>query len=224
MKLDKRKRYIVVIDTETCMLNPLEKLSGSNALVYDVGYQVVDKKGNVYVARSFVVDEIFNHEQDRMASAYYAWKLPLYYQAIEDGQTTVASIWDIRKQLREDMESFNCTTICAHNALFDFQALKTTMQYLTHGEIKTFYPYDVELWDSLKMAKDTICKNKTYTYMTKSGKQKSATAENLYRYITQDEFFEEAHTGLKDVEIETVIMAKCLSMHKKMQKNLFKIA
>ena len=72
----------------------------------------------------------------------------------------------------------------------------------------------------MKMARSTICKNKTYKYYT-TNERKSATAENLYKYISHNENFVESHTGLEDVLIESIILVKCLSYHKKMNKRLF---
>ena len=45
MKIDKRKKYYLVLDVETA--NTLEQ-----PLVYDIGYSVVDKKGNIYFSKS----------------------------------------------------------------------------------------------------------------------------------------------------------------------------
>ena len=70
------------------------------------------------------------------------------------------------------------------------------------------------------MSRDTICKNKTYQYRTKRG-AKSATAENLYKYLSGDENFNESHTALEDALIETMILVKCLSSHKKMRIRLY---
>ena len=47
--IDKRKTYIIVMDTETCPLDrDFEGVLPSNMFVYDIGWAVVDKKGNVY--------------------------------------------------------------------------------------------------------------------------------------------------------------------------------
>ena len=74
------------------------------------------------------------------------------------------------------------------------------------------------------MARDTIVKQKLYIkfceehgFCQKNGKPR-ATAEILYRYITNDIEFEEEHTGLADVLIEKEIFAKCMRQHKKMRK------
>ena len=49
----------------------------------------------------------------------------------------------------------------------------------------------------------------------------STTAENLYRFIIKDPYFEESHTGLEDVMIEAQIVAYCYRQHKAMKKKLF---
>ena len=42
-KIDKRKKYIMVLDTETCPINrETEKVMANNMLVYDVCYTLVD--------------------------------------------------------------------------------------------------------------------------------------------------------------------------------------
>jgi hypothetical protein len=46
-------------------------------------------------------------------------------------------------------------------------------------------------------------------FLTKRGCRRY-TAEILYRYITQNVDFVEAHTGLEDVLIEAQIFAECL--------------
>ena len=72
------------------------------------------------------------------------------------------------------------------------------------------------IWDTMKMANDTICKQKSYIefckengYMTNHAvPQVRKTAEILWRYITGNQAFEEEHTGLADVTIEAQILRK----------------
>ena len=59
-KIDRRRKYIIVIDTETANgLIENDNLELSQSLVYDVGWMVIDKSGNVYEKRSFVNADIF---------------------------------------------------------------------------------------------------------------------------------------------------------------------
>ena len=219
MSIDRRKKYIVVLDTETCPIdNTIKKVDPSNMLVYDIGYTITDKKGNIYLKRSFLVDDIFNQEQEKMASAYYAEKIPRYREKLKAGLIELKSFSSIRWQLLQDMRAFNCDTLSAHNAWFDTGALNQTARYLNKGWY--YLPKEIVVWDTLKMSRDTICKNKTYQYKTNKG-FKSATAENLYKYLSGDENFNESHTALEDALIETMILVKCLSSHKKMRKKLY---
>lgn len=115
----------------------------------------------------------------------------------------------------------------AHNARFDYRATATTQRYLTKSKYRFFLPYGIELWDTLKMARDTICKQTMYKewarkngYVTKNNQVK-ATAEILYRYISGNNDFIESHTGLEDVLIEKEIFAHCMRQHKPMRKECF---
>lgn len=228
--IDKRKKYIIVLDTETCPLDrTLEQVTPSNMFVYDVGFAVVDKKGTVYETHSYVVADIFFHEKTLMESAYYADKLPQYYADIKSGKRKVATFATIKQILSEVMKKYNTNVICAHNARFDKGATDNTQRWLTKSKSRYFYPYGAELWDSLKMAHDVIASMPTYKkfceengYMTAHKKPRpQEKAETLYRFITGNKDFEESHTGLEDVMIEKEILAYCFRQHKKMRKLLY---
>ena len=228
--IDKRKKYIIVLDTETCPLDKdMEEVTPSNMFVYDVGMAVVDKRGNVYETYSFVVADIFFEEKTLMDSAYYADKLPQYYEDIKSGKRQVATLYTIRKILIDLMKKYDTKTVSAHNAKFDYGALNNTERWLTKSKYRYFYPYGTELWDTLKMAHDVIAKMPTYKrfceengYMTSHKTPRpQEKAEVLYRFISGDNDFEESHTGLEDVMIEKEILAYCFRQHKKMRKLLY---
>lgn len=228
--MDKRKHYLIGLDTETCngiMVD--DKLDLSQSLVYDIGWAVTDRKGNIYETKSFVIYEIFVGMKDVMRSAYYAEKIPRYWEDIKSGRRRLVSFYTMRNELLNDMAKYNCNTVFAHNAGFDLRALNTTERYITKSQYRYFFPYGTIIWDTLKMANDTIVKQKSYTkycdnnsYKTKHKPPRNrATAEILYRYITGNNDFEESHTGLEDVLIETEILAHCFRQHKKMRKLLY---
>lgn len=227
MKIDRRKSYYILLDTETCNTRMVDgKLDMSDVLVYDICWAVVDKKGNIYKTGAYLVDEIFNEEQELMASAYYAKKIPEYLEQIAKGERVVERWYKIRRELVADMEMFNTNIIIAHNARFDYNALNTTTRWLSKSKYRTFVR-GAEWWDTLRMARQTIAKQKMYrhfceehNFLTATGRLK-LTAEVLYRYITFDIAFEEEHKGLEDVMIEKEIFAKCMAQHKAMEKRLF---
>ena len=226
--MDKRISYKIVLDTETCPMDKeLTEVMPSNMLTYDCGWAVVDKRGNVYKTRSFVNADIFIGEKDLMKSAYYANKLPQYWEDIESGKRILTSFYNIRKALLEDIEEYNVTEVFAHNMRFDYGTLNTTQRWETKSKYRYFFPIDVEICDTLKMAKDIISKMPTYInfcsengYLTKNGKVQ-LKAETIYRFIMQDTDFIESHTALEDVMIEKEILAYCYRQHKKMRKKLW---
>lgn len=220
--VDKRKKYIAVVDTETA--NKLE-----DALVYDFGYSIVDKQGKVYVKRSFIVEDIFCDHYQLLFTAYYANKLPRYFKDIQNQTRRIERLYTIRKTFLADCAEYNCTTVCAHNANFDIQALNRTQRYVTQSKYRYFLPYGFTVWDTMKMGQAVICKMPTYqkfctqhNLFSAKTKKPSASAENLYKFITGNPHFVESHTGLEDVLIEKEILAYCLRQHKKMQKCAYK--
>ena len=229
--MDKRKSYYIILDTETCNgLIEEDKLNLSCSLVYDIGWQVIDKKGNVNESYSFCVKEIFEDEKELMTSAYYANKIPQYLIEIAEGKRVIEKFFNIRKILFENCRKYNVKAISAHNMRFDYNALNNTQRWLTKSKYRYFMPYGVQLFDTMFMALDTIAKQKGYiryckenNYMTKHKiPRPRVTAEILYRYISGNDNFIEKHTGLEDVEIEVEIFVVCMSKHKKMRKLLFK--
>lgn len=219
MKIDRRHIYGIMIDTETA--NGLDC-----PLFYDVGWQVIDSHGRLYKERSFVNRDVFVHERELMQSAYYANKIPKYIEEIRKGKRVMASLWEIRKALVEDVAEFGCVFICAHNARFDYRSLNGTQRYITKSKYRYFIPYGLEWWDTMKMAESVICQMPTYRrfceengYCLANGKPRK-TAEILFRFISNNNNFTEEHTGLEDVNIERQILAYCKRQHKRMEKKL----
>ena len=227
-KIDRRRTYLIMGDTETCNTRMENgKLDMRDVLVYDFGFAVCDKQGRIYEKYSFIIKEIFFDMKDLMKTSYYAEKLPQYYEEIRNGQRKVVSLYEARKILADVMKKYSTNIFVAHNARFDDNALKVTERYTTKSKYRYFLPFGTEVWDTMKMASDTICKQKTYKkfceengYLTKNG-QVRKTAEILYRYITKNNDFTESHTGLEDVMIEKEILAHCFRQHKAMRKKLY---
>lgn len=226
-KIDRRKTYYLMMDTETAnTFNANGKLDASSAQVYDAGFAIVDKRGKVYEEYSLVNKDVWERAE-MMDSAYYASKIPQYQKGLEEGTREMSSTYQIRQIMRELCEAYQPRAIIAHNARFDVSALNSTQRYMTGSKYRFFLPYGIPVWDTMKMAGQTICKQKTYRewcakngYMTKSN-QPRKTAEVLYKYISNRDDFVEAHTGLEDVKIESAIFAHCMRQHKKMSPALY---
>ena len=212
------KKKFLIVDVETC--NGLE-----NPLVYDIGGAVIDNTGKIYEYFSFVIEEIFYGCPHLMQSAYYANKIPLYKRDLFNGERRVATFEQIYKYIRYLLKKYNITIFLAYNARFDRKALNNTIQFLTNNKKKYFLPHEIEVQCIWTMAKDTICQQKTYKkfcldrgYITDKGNLKTS-AEVVYRYMILNNDFQESHTGLEDVRIESLIFAKCIRQHKKMRRH-----
>lgn len=216
-KIDRRKSYYLTIDTETA--NSLD-----DPIVYDIGGAIHDKKGNVYETFSFVIYETFVQCSDLMQTAYYADKIPMYRKQLQDGSRLMVRWNTARNTISHLCEKYNIKAIIAHNARFDVKAVNTTERWFSSSKYRYFLPYGIPVWDTLAMAESVITTQKTYiewarknNYCRANGKPR-ATAEILYRYLTNDNEYTEEHTGLADVMIEYKIFVWCMAQHKKMNK------
>ncbi len=215
--IDKRISYYLTIDTETA--NSLD-----DPMMYDLGGAIHDKRGKVYETFSFIIYDVFCADRALFNTAYYATKRPMYEEQIKSGKRKIVSIYTARRHVADLCRKYGVKAIIAHNASFDYRATNYTLRYVTKSASRFFLPYGIPLWDTLKMAQDTICRQPTYQrfckangYCQRNGKPR-ATAEILYRYISQNLTFSEDHTGLEDVLIEKEIFAKCMAQHKKMRR------
>ena len=221
------KDKYLVFDTEVCNCPKVNgQLDVENGQVYDLGMQVVDKDGYVYDEYSIVNGDVFWNMPDAMKEAYFADKRPQYVADILAGKRKVLNTWQMYKLVKKLCEEYNIKACIAHNARFDIKVLNSTMRYQTKSRGRWFFPYGIPIWDTMKMANDTICKQKRYIefckengYMTNHATpQVRKTAEIIWRYLTDDVDFEEEHTGLADVTIEAQIFAECNRQHKKMER------
>ena len=145
---------ILMIDTEAT--NGLDC-----PIVYDVGYQIFTLADGVLCERSFVNADVFC-DAELMASAYFADKIPDYWQEIVSGQRILKKWFNIKKQIAEDCKKYGVEIACAHNAAFDNRALNITQRYQTTSKYRYFLPFGVEWWDTLKMARETLKQNEDW--------------------------------------------------------------
>lgn len=194
---------IIMIDTETT--NDLDC-----PIVYDVGYQIFSLAEGILCEKSFVNADVFL-DSELMTSAYFAEKIPQYWEDIKAGKRTLRKWYNIKRELAQDCRAFGVKIACAHNAIFDNRALNTTQRYITTSKNRYFLPYGVEWWDTLKMARKVLREDESYTtfcweneYLTKNLRIRY-TAEIIFKWLSQNPSFEESHTGLEDVDIERQI-------------------
>lgn len=200
---------VLVIDTETA--NTIEQ-----PMPYDVGYAIVDTEtGEILTEKSFVVAEIFL-DKELMSNAYFAEKVPQYWEGIKNGTRVMKSVCNIRKQIFADMKKYHVSKVGAYNMGFDNRATKNDIRYISGSMIRWFFPYGTELFCIWNMACTSILNTKKYVKFALDNGFVSAcgnvqtSAEIAYRYLTNQVDFVESHTGLEDVKIEVAIMLAVL--------------
>lgn len=211
-----RKKYYMVLDTETT----------SNAqTVYDIAYTIVDRKGNIIEQANYLVKEIIEHPFLRgilQRDKFSATKYRNTYAEMYTQKNIVKPFLEIRRAIRAVVRKYNCPVI-AYNVNFDYKALTNMAQDL--GK-KSFFTTETQIWDLWNIALYTLCDSKNYVkfcdehrFVNERGNRQT-TAESVYRYITKNINFEEAHTALADTEIEAEILLACFKRHKKMHTDL----
>ena len=191
-------------------------------LPYDLGYKIVDNKGNVLESRSFAIYEIYVQQKEMMASSYYADKIPNYEAEIKAGTRKLVRLATARRIILQDMKKYNFNTIYAYNMNFDRRALNNDMAFTTENKYRYFFPYGTQYRCIWHMACQVLLARPSFIkfalangYVSEKGNILT-NAEVCYRYITKNVDFVEKHQGIDDVNIETEILFACLRQHKKM--------
>lgn len=140
----RKKKLYLVLDTETTTLsgagaiangdeNKKKAISIMRPIIYDIGWTVCDRFGNIQKKQNFIISEVF-YNVPIMNEAYYSDRRPQYEQAIEAG-TLKAVPWAIAtKALIEDLQ--NVDAVGAFNASFDFfKAIPYTELYIGKSKL-----------------------------------------------------------------------------------------
>ena len=146
-KYDKRRKYFMVLDCETATLPHAINYEGeqrkniaiAKPLIYDLGWKVIDAKGNTYARKNFLISEIFS-VPSVFDTAYYAEKRPIYLDKLNKGEIVLTDWRSAVRELVEDMDA--CEAIGAYNSMFDFKkAIPFTELY-----INQLYSADFHNW------------------------------------------------------------------------------
>lgn len=211
----------IVLDTETTGSVENHK----TLRVYDFGFVVLDSNDNIIRSFNWVVREIF-YNDFMMGGAYYSNKIPQYVAEIADGIREVKNFAAIKKDFAAICAEYGVKQVWAYNAGFDRDALNATTMVLSNGICEEFLPAGVMWCDIMQNAARLICDTKKYYafanengFVSPKGNCKTS-AECVYRFLTGAVDFVEAHTGLKDAEIEAFILHTCRKQKRKMEKEI----
>ncbi|MCM1217345.1 MAG: hypothetical protein NC548_22855 [Lachnospiraceae bacterium] len=143
----------MTLDTETATLpfaneickNAKQKQNVAIAkpLVYDIGWTISDRPGNILRKENFLVQETF-FVPNVFNTAYYKEKRPIYMDLLSRGLITVKTWNDIIEILLNDLRGVDIST--AYNAAFDFKkAIPFTEKYISH-----LYSTDYNEWEYMQ--------------------------------------------------------------------------
>lgn len=156
-KYDGRRKYYMVFDCETCTLPFASKYTGAarkniaiaKPLIYDMGWQIVDRAGRVYARKHFLITETFS-VPSVFNTAYYADKRPLYIEMLRTGEITLTNWANASAELEKDLQVAEC--VGAYNSMFDYKkAVPFTELYMN-----MLYSNQYEDWLAMQ---EKICDN-----------------------------------------------------------------
>ena len=135
-----RKLYYLTLDTETATLpfvNEIaldakmkQTISIAKPLVYDIGWTISDRNGNIIKRENYLIQETF-FVPNIFNTAYYKDKRPQYMRLYSEGKIKAATWNEVIDILLADLETVNFVT--AYNACFDFKkAIPFTEKYIYH--------------------------------------------------------------------------------------------
>lgn len=148
IKLDHRRKYYMILDCETATLPIANEYESEKAkrtiaiakpLIYDLGYTIIDNKGNIYAKKNFLISEIFS-VPEIFNTAYYKDKRNLYLEKLQKGEIILTDWNTANRELTEDL-SLVCA-VGAYNSMFDYKkAIPFTDLY-----INMLYSPDFHEW------------------------------------------------------------------------------
>ena len=215
-----KERYLLFVDTETIGSLFVKE----SVLPFEIGTKVYDlEKQKVIREKSYLVRKFFNNKYI-MLSTFSATKYPSYFDKLEnDKRYKTCSVNDIMQDLTKVISRYGIKIMVAHNGNFD----KTAISRLCE-DFGVDNPFEnIDLLDTMELSKvitfskdyanyciknkDRLNSLKDSCFITNSGRVRT-TAQAIYCYISNDSQFEEAHTGLEDIDIEIEIFKHSINL------------
>ena len=148
-----KKKFFCVFDCETATLpmandiarNADEKknIAIAKPLIYDMGWTICDRAGNIYDKKQFLIAETFS-VPSVFNTAYYKDKRPIYIDMLKRGEITIKPWFEAIEIFLHDIE--NVDSIGAFNSMFDFKkAIPFTELY-----INKLYSDNYYLWEEIQ--------------------------------------------------------------------------
>ena len=223
-----KEKTFLVADGETTGI-------GSKAYVFDFAYVIATRK-RIIAERSFLIREVLTNPRVMLGAMYNdTWRDMMgaklfrdYIPGLDSNAMRLHSWQDMVNTMRDDMHTHSVDVFAAYNLGFDMRALATTQQFVNDGgKVLTYKPDLLCLWE---FACQTVCASRMYHRVARElGHERGwitdadnvrTNAEKVYAFLTNDWSFIEAHTALKDAQIETEILQRLLAKKKRIPYNV----
>lgn len=133
-----------------------KKIAIARPLIYDMGWTITNRKGEILESKQFLIAETFSVPQV-FNTAYYAEKRPIYLDKLQKGETSIKTWAEASAILLEDLRKVDA--VGAYNSMFDFKkAIPFTELY-----INKLYSPDYYQWEKLQRKLCYKIANEPYT-------------------------------------------------------------
>lgn len=199
------KMNIVVFDTETVSID--------KPFCYNVGFVIYNTDLNKIIEkREYCIEQVW-HNSMLFATAYFSDKRPIYINRMRAKKIKLEKWGKVTQEMIRLFKFYNVEFAYAYNSPFDDRVFSFNSEWY-----KTINPFDnIKIIDIAGLVHNKIAFDMgykmfcdTYKLYTESGNY-STTAENVYRFINNNEDFIEEHTALADSEIELEILLYCVN-------------
>ena len=146
-KYDRRRKYYMVLDCETATLPcasqydeaQRKNIAITKPLIYDLGWKIVDRNGNVYNRMNFLISEIFS-VPSVFDTAYYAEKRPIYLEKLRNGEIVLTDWQTAMTAFIDDLAVVDA--VGAYNSMFDYKkAIPFTELYISQLYSPNFHDW-----------------------------------------------------------------------------------
>ena len=172
--------------------------------------------------KSYLVRKFFNNKYV-MFSTFSATKYGKYLELVEsDKRYKIMGVKDIALDIEKMVSRYNIKIMVAHNGMFDKNAINQLfnefgasnpieqINLLDTMEISKIITFSSEYANYCLAHRERLNSMNESCFITNSGRVRT-TAQAIYCYITNNAEFEEAHTGLEDIDIEISIFENSLA-------------
>ena len=216
----KNEKYLMFIDTETIGTLTCKE----SVLPFEIGMKIYDTDTQKIVKeKSYLVRKFFNNKFI-MLSSFSASKYPNYFEKLDtDKRYKTYSVKEIADNMARLINRYNIRVMVAHNGNFDKTAIARLfnefgidnplrkVDLLDTMELSKVITFSKSYVDYCLAHKDRLNQMKQSCFITNGGRVRT-TAQAIYCYITNNSQFEEAHTGLEDIDIEIEIFKYSLNL------------